>query len=356
MERSWPLNLLGAWPRRVAEVGLPRLALITTVSIWLLVVLGGVVRVTGSGMGCGPDWPLCNGRVVPAFDLPTLIEFGHRLTAGVVSLLVLATGLIAWRSYRKDGWIVGPAIAAGAVLVVQILLGAVTVFLELAPTAVALHLGAAALLLGLLTVIATAASNRQSRPTSERRNGFFALTVATAAATYLLILIGAYMMGSGASLGCRDLPLCDGGQLLPAGSAGQLHMLHRFAAVAVGLLVAAVVVQARRRQDRGLATGAAVAGALYVAQVLAGIGNVLFALPPVLRVAHLALAFALWGVLAALGVLARRRQSPAVQLDTAGALRGETDRQAPLLACRAPVQVSAGLSHRDVHPAPLELS
>ena len=56
-----------------------------------LVVLGGVVRITGSGMGCGDHWPRCNGEWFPPLDLPTAIEIGHRWAAALVSLFVAAT-------------------------------------------------------------------------------------------------------------------------------------------------------------------------------------------------------------------------------------------------------------------------
>ena len=60
-----------------------------------LIVLGGVVRITGSGMGCGDHWPLCDGEWFPPLDLPTLIEIGHRWAAALVSLFVFAVAIVA---------------------------------------------------------------------------------------------------------------------------------------------------------------------------------------------------------------------------------------------------------------------
>ncbi len=55
---------------------------------YLLIVLGAVVRITGSGMGCGDHWPLCNGHLFPSLhDIPTVIEWSHRLLAALVSVL-----------------------------------------------------------------------------------------------------------------------------------------------------------------------------------------------------------------------------------------------------------------------------
>src|SRR5688572_1955877 len=65
---------------------------------YLLIVLGAVVRITGSGMGCGDHWPLCNGRLFPPLnDIGTVIEWSHRLLASVVSVLVATLAFVAWR-------------------------------------------------------------------------------------------------------------------------------------------------------------------------------------------------------------------------------------------------------------------
>src|SRR5687768_2148391 len=116
------------------------LALGTAVATFLLIVIGGIVRVTGSGMGCGESWPLCNGEWFPPLDLTTFIELSHRIAAAVVSPLIVITAVAAWRRYRRVRWIVAPALWAVALLVIQILLGAITVRLALPPGIVALHL------------------------------------------------------------------------------------------------------------------------------------------------------------------------------------------------------------------------
>src|SRR5437870_13884854 len=73
-----------------------RLAWAAAACTYLLIVLGAIVRITGSGMGCGDHWPLCNGRLLPPLDLPTLIEYAHRLAAALVTILVAATAGYAW--------------------------------------------------------------------------------------------------------------------------------------------------------------------------------------------------------------------------------------------------------------------
>ena len=118
-----------------------------------LIVLGGVVRITGSGMGCGDHWPRCDGQWFPPLDLPTLIEIGHRWVAALVSLVVLATASVAWRRHRDEPHLLRPATLALILLVVQVLLGAVTVKLALPPWVIVTHLANAMVLLAVLMVV-----------------------------------------------------------------------------------------------------------------------------------------------------------------------------------------------------------
>lgn len=112
------------------------LAFATAGVIYALIVLGAFVRITGSGMGCGDDWPLCNGRLIPSLaDPATVIEWGHRLMAAAVSVFVFALAAVALIRARSDG---GPRLRATgrlallgvALLLTQVFLGAVTVWLD----------------------------------------------------------------------------------------------------------------------------------------------------------------------------------------------------------------------------------
>ncbi|WP_181813463.1 COX15/CtaA family protein [Gaiella occulta] len=94
-------------------IGFRLLALASALSAWALVAVGDVVRVTESGLGC-PDWPLCEGGVVPGERRAPVIEYSHRATAAVVAILVVATALRALR--RRGPLLAGvlPAAAAAA--------------------------------------------------------------------------------------------------------------------------------------------------------------------------------------------------------------------------------------------------
>src|SRR3954471_18006934 len=104
-----------------------------------LIVLGGVVRISGSGMGCGDHWPRCHGVWFPPLDLSTMIEIGHRWVAALVSAVVLAIAALAWTRHRADHRLRNPASLALLLLILQVLLGAITVKLSLPPWVVVTH-------------------------------------------------------------------------------------------------------------------------------------------------------------------------------------------------------------------------
>ena len=76
------------------------LIIASSIAVFCLITLGGIVRITGSGLGC-PDWPLCHGKLIPPFEFHTLIEYTHRLVASSTGLIVLATAVTAAWNQRK---------------------------------------------------------------------------------------------------------------------------------------------------------------------------------------------------------------------------------------------------------------
>lgn len=303
-----------------------RLVLVTLVATFLLVILGGVVRVSGSGLGCGPagsgfhGWPLCRGDLVPGLDLNAVIEYAHRALAAGVGLAILALAVIAWLRYRSHRGLVRAAIGAFALVVAQGLLGAATVEENLEPGLVAAHLALAMLLLALLIYIW-----RASRPEAaigegaarEPDGGSGLRTVAVAAqiGAFLTILAGGYMagtqnygrpdyrLGDGAHHACgREFPTCNG-ELLPFGQAPlvDVHLTHRVLVyVTAALVLALVLLAARRRPDEATVRMAWAALGILIVQLAIGALNVWLEEYELLILAHLALATLLWGQLVAL--------------------------------------------------------
>jgi protoheme IX farnesyltransferase len=302
------------------------LALAVALAGYLLIVIGGTVRVTGAGLGCGPEWPLCNGRLVPGWDLLAWIEYVHRLIALAVILLTGAVAVASWRARSPDRWMVRlPLIAAGLVLV-QAMLGAITVWTHLEAAVVALHLGVALSYLAVALVLAF----RTWFPALARVAGRSPLRpwlVVALGAVFLLMLSGAYTAKRGAGFACPEWPFC-GGFWIPTGSTNvDVHLTHRLIALVAVVLVAGVAWKARRVRGEspwvvGLATAAAV---LLVAQVFVGAANIWFRLHPAVSVAHLAVATIVW-VLLVLAVLADRALASATVQQERAAVRGAMQR------------------------------
>jgi cytochrome c oxidase assembly protein subunit 15 len=281
-------------------------ALLTSVCTYALIVLGGTVRVTDSGLAC-PDWPRCHGQWIPPMETSVLIEFSHRLAAASVGILIVALALIVWRWHRDNRLVVIGATAAVVVLIAQVLIGGVTVNMELPDTIVALHLGIALVLLALLvaTTVLSFRSDIEARaaeaPRGPESRRLPALLAATALATFVLIIVGSYVANSGAALIYSDWPLFNGKVVSAGGRLADLHYAHRLLAAFVGVLLAGVLWLAWKERRYQLLAVVAVAFALYIAEVFVGASNIWFTLPAELRAAHLALAAAVWATLIAGG-------------------------------------------------------
>ena len=132
------------------ELGFRVLAYGSVLSTYVLIVIGGYVVFSGSGLACGssgPDsWPLCNGQVIPTLSGPVLVEWTHRLFTLIVGLFVLGTAVVAWTRYREEKRILQFSTASFLILLGQILLGMVTVKTDLDPLVSTAHLAVASAL------------------------------------------------------------------------------------------------------------------------------------------------------------------------------------------------------------------
>jgi heme o synthase len=270
-----------------------------------LIVLGAVVRISGSGLGCGEHWPRCNGRWFPPLDLPTLIEIGHRWAAALVSLLVFAVAAVAWTRHRREPALRGPATLAAVLLVVQVLLGAVTVKLALPPWVIVTHLANAMVLLATLMVVALRASAPDTPALAGHpgRHPDHGLVLATAGLGFAVILFGAQVANFNAGLLCLGFPLCNGQLLPPRTPLATLHWGHRLLAFVLLGLTVILVTRVTRRTDpasRKLRRAAAIVLAATVAQIAVAAAMVVHLLPPALRALHLLVGTLVWGSLVVL--------------------------------------------------------
>ncbi len=284
-----------------------RLVLATGIATFVLIIVGGVVRVSDSGLGCGPagsgfhGWPFCNGDVVPGVDLNSIVEYTHRVLAIVVGFMLLAIFVMAWRRHREY---LLPAAGLLVLVIAQGALGGATVEENLEEAYVAAHLCLAMLLLGGLLYLYRAVSGASVTDGGPRLR---ALGAVASVAVLCTIVAGGYMagtqnygradyrLGEGAHHACgKQFPTCNG-EFMPFGKAElvDIHLTHRAFMYVAALLVTCLVVVAVRR---GVLTrwAWALAGLLAL-QILVGALNVWLDEYELLILLHLALGTLLWG-------------------------------------------------------------
>ena len=244
-----------------------RLALVTAIFAYLQIALGGVVRVTGSGLGC-PDWPLCHGRPYPPANLGSIIEYSHRAVGSLTELLIALTAIFAWVVWRSRrpvvAWLASASLIAG---LGEALLGAGVVANELASWLVLIHLALAMIILGFLVatvVMSMPPSSGISDP------GFRRLAAIAAGATYLLLLTGSSVVASGADTSCRTWPLCGSGFTPDFSGVDAFTMLHRGSVLLIGAFLVFFLVRAARLP--GLRIPAFATLAIFALQVAVGAG------------------------------------------------------------------------------------
>ena len=271
-----------------------RLFLLAAIFAYLQIALGGVVRVSGSGLGC-PDWPLCHGRPYPPADLNAIIEYSHRTVGAITGVLIIATVVAAWVVFRNRrpavAWLATASLAAVAV---EGALGGVVVVSELKPWLVAVHLGLAMIILGCL--IATAVLSMPESAGVERQS-FRTLASAAVVGTYVLLLSGSSVVATQSDQACRSWPLCD------FSAVNGVALLHRGVALVVGLLIIAFVVAAYRRGLRFTAVATAV---LLLVQAAVGAAAALSD-AALANGLHVAIATLVWSGVITTALLARPR-------------------------------------------------
>jgi len=235
----------------------------------VVLVMGATVTSTGSAQGCGRDWPLCNGRLIPEFAVSTFIEFSHRAVTAVESLVIIlfaAALLVLWRDRRPIRVLVPVMLGA---LIAQALMGAWAVKYPQVSAVLALHFGLS--LIALASTTLTAAYTWQSHmgrvPSEPAARPLRWLALGNAGYLYLLVYTGAYIRHTGAASACTAWPLCGN---TVASSALALDLVHRFGAGLALLAALALLALCLRSGRRDLTLGAAALVGSLLAQGAAG--------------------------------------------------------------------------------------
>lgn len=296
---------------------LRRLGLVALFLGFAQVVFGAVVRITGSGLGCGDHWPDCYGVYTPAHrGMALLIEISHRYGAAALSIAVLALFIAAWTKRDEEG--VGgpngalrPAGAALALVIAAALFGAVTVKLGLATPIVVTHLAIAMTLLAVLVevVVRSGGFTRRPLPHPAQPSRLLGSARAALGLAFITVLFGAITANTaGGPFSCLGFPWCRAG--MTGGAPLAIQIVHRVLAFLLFGHLLGMMIGARKREPGSIvAKAATVAFALVAFQLLVGAALVEMRLPMGLRSFHQAMGTLVWVGVAAVHALARERRS-----------------------------------------------
>lgn len=289
---------------------------IVAAATFVLLLAGGMVTSTASGLAV-PDWPLSFGQWMPPMEGGVLYEHGHRMIASFVGLLIVIEAVWLWRAeprrwVRTLGWV-----ALGAV-VVQGVLGGVTVLLRLPDAVSVSHAGLAQLVFGVTVAIALVTSrgwlevDEDRRPADARTPALASIAFGLAALVWLQIVLGAVVRHGGAGLVIPDFPLAFGEIVPPLASrAVQLHFAHRVGGVVVALAAGWTAWRVWRsyRDVPALTRPAATLAGLVVAQIALGGWTVLSYKNPLVTTAHVGTGALIFAASVILALRSRRHLS-----------------------------------------------
>lgn len=268
-----------------------------------LAILGSWIRINGAGMTC-PDWPLCNGQIIPPLDGGVILEWSHRMVAFFEGFLLLGALITGWQARNRIAF-VKPILGFIAIAFgLQVFLGAATVALANNPPSVVWHWGTAmAFLAGLAALAIVAVAEPLPSAPKRAQSGLYPLLGATALTAFAAMCAGAYVSSSGDGLACLSFPACDG-TWFGSNAAQIAQMLHRGIAAIFFILATIVAYWASLAGTNRVRAATLIGYALIVVQIVLGMANVMWSLPTPLREAHAANAGATFLAFVAAFVLA----------------------------------------------------
>ncbi len=276
---------------------LPRVALACAITVYFLIIFGSHVRVTDSGMGC-PDWPLCKGSLNPSQGFHAWMEQMHRYFAGLATILVILSALLAKRSKIRPAAI-RPAMITVFIIFIQVILGAITVYDGNGAPTVAGHLLAGLALLGGATLTAVATLTPKVSVPGRRLNPISWIAVSAAG---LLYISGSLIVNAEAEKYCARVPFCP--TSVPARYVA-LHLVHRSMVVIASIALITFAIHAWRSwpERRGVRPLSAAIILLLLSTAVLGIFSALLKAPAHLQDLHLAGAAAVLAATVALASL-----------------------------------------------------
>jgi cytochrome c oxidase assembly protein subunit 15 len=305
---------------------LHRFAKLVAASTLLLIAAGGMVTSTGSGLSV-PDWPNTYGWFMFSFPMEKwvggiLYEHSHRLIASTVGFLTVILAIWTWR-VESRAWVRWLGVAALGSVIVQGLLGGLTVLLRLPPPVSIGHAGLAQLFFCITLTLAVVTSRSWSAPGPAIDDVLLPrLAATTAFLIYVQILLGATMRHIGAGMAIPTFPLAYGSVIPPVWTTGiAIHFAHRVGAVIVTVAIFATALRVWRRERNRpeLLRPATWLVLLVCSQATLGAFVVLSALHPLVNTAHVVNGALVLGTAVVLALRAYRGRN-APQTHPAGAI------------------------------------
>ncbi|HEX7066211.1 MAG TPA: heme A synthase [Bacillales bacterium] len=288
-------------------------AVLTTLGMMVVVIMGAIVTNTGSANGCGASWPLCYGQVIPQeANTKTWIELSHRVVSALLGLMVTALAIWSWIRLPRVRETKTLAVLAVFFIVLQGLLGGAAVIWQQSSFALALHFGFSIISFTsvLLLTVVVFEQLRYGKPyipdmPKGLKFNVYALTIYT----YIVVYSGAFVRHSASSLGCgNSWPLCNGQWIPPIATPGGVQFIHRVAAGIVFLWILYLLLKAwnTHRNEPLLFGGIMTAFLLVAAQVASGAMVVMSGLSLAFLLLHAFFITCLFGVLCYLFMIASR--------------------------------------------------
>ena len=303
--------------RTLSPIAYRRVTLVALLALAFIIVTGGAVRLTGSGLGC-PDWPNCDdGRLVAPLEKHAMVEFVNRTVTGLVSVAVIVAVLGSLRRspYRRDLVRLSLGLVAG--VVGQIVLGGLTVLFDLAPPLVMGHFLLSIAILADALVLHWRAGEPGTGPRRPLVGADVrALGRLVTATTALVVLLGTVVTAAGPHGGDEETPRLD----VPLHRAAQIH---GFAVVLLLALVLTVLVLLRRSgAPADVRRRGGILLAVLLAQAAIGYVQYFTGVPVLLVGAHIAGAVAVWSAAVRFQLgLVRRGAAPAREGERPGRRR-----------------------------------
>lgn len=229
------------------------------IGMFIVVLNGALVTKTGSGNGCGKDWPLCNGKFIPTFAIQSMIEYSHRFITGIVGVLVFALFIYVLRYAKPYRTIVAATLCTFILTLIQAIMGALAVVFTQSPFVLALHFGIslfafASSFIVLITVQRYKCSEVISLPIHTVSRKFRYGVWFVWLYTYAVIYSGALVRHMKSAGGCFGWPQCNGQWIPPLLGSTAVVFLHRVAAalLLIFVLILAHVVYHHYNDDREL--------------------------------------------------------------------------------------------------------